>query len=76
VLSLTLKEEDESGDDRWLKRRLPSIMAAIKVAKMTPKGMWVSVPWNSVDARAIAEEAEKESVGAERLWVDSMAADQ
>jgi hypothetical protein len=34
-----LVEEGESGEERWLKRRLPSIMAAMKVAKMTPKGM-------------------------------------
>jgi hypothetical protein len=67
VLGLALDEEGENGDDRWLKRRLPSIMAAINVAKMTLNGMWVSVPWSSVDARAIAEEAEVDSVGTERL---------
>jgi hypothetical protein len=63
--------EDESGgrgvaDERWLKRRLPSIMAAMKVAKMTPKGMWVS------------EEGEELLVGIpmEKSCADFMAADQ
>ena len=26
-------------EERWLNRRLPSIIAVMKVAKMTPKGM-------------------------------------
>jgi len=64
--------EDESGGrgvagaERWLKRRLPSIIAAMKVAKMRPKGMWVS------------EDGEEflEMVPVERAWADFMAADQ
>ena len=53
------------GDERWLKRRLPSIMAAMKVAKMTPKGMWVSEGGELV-----------KGMPEERALADFMAADQ
>lgn len=56
------------GDERWLNRRLPSIMAAMKVAKMTPKGIWVPFSGD-------AEEGE-ESMGWKSSWANSMDADQ
>ncbi len=66
VFGLVAAEEGESWTERWLKRRLPSIMAAMKVAKMTPNGIRVTVPGELGGVYAVADGEDEGSDEAER----------